>query len=1214
MVYPAVIFSGCMKIRFAVLFCLLFTGQACFPAWLWSDPLPQGNGISSALRLANGVVVAVGSHGTIIRLAPGGSWTSSSALANGEDLTSLVQSTDRLFASGPSAGLWQSLDDGQTWTQADPNFSVRQLFWLGDRLVGLRGLSVRISAPGGAGETVDLRSRGITSYRSVAFGSGRIVIVGDGGLVARSSDGREWEITRPAGSDVVFYSVAAGESGFLLAGVKLTGNAASFEPVMLESVDGHVWTTTTPPTGAPFAYALLPSPGGWFFQNSGDGRLFRRIGSGPWLSLSGSLGPFAAAASVRSSNLRNTALLFDTRGLIAEVDEGSSAALVDLPLRPEGVLYIPRFAVAALDSLAVAVDRNTPSARENVVLQTLDGTNWNRVVPPAVSSLSALFASSGSIVGYSSGDVSTAAGFYRATLSTNGLSWSRIAEAIDPESGGDIFSGPVVSMAANASENVILALCRRQTYDLGGRFTATRSLYRSENWASWTPVALPDLQEKQPPFEEVAESVQWDGQQFILLVHPGRIFVSSDGKSWQQLPSLPDDSPARLREYGSSPTPPAGNIAVSVASDGSALVVRAAKLSAAGDSFLARSANGREIFYFYRNGRWWPQSVGTEALPSQRTIIWDGTQFVASGGRQILTSADGRSWLGQPAPASLSSLVWSGSKFFGFTDSFGILSHDGRLAPGQPMPPFGLEPGSRSLGGDGGSYELQLALPAGTAWKIEGKPSWLSLSPSQGTGPATVSVTAAANRSASARGAVLSIGGLVHYLHQSGKRPPPQLHASSLGAALVLPFAGQWQLAGDPRAIIMSRTSGGGAVRVRIAPNPSPDARTIALDVNGTIYNIVQEGTPVSLGREGSYDGLIGFVPEGVAPDPGSLQTFDGTARIQVTRPRGANAQGSYTARISLHDGQRTQVFAVSGTIDEQGRLLGGPWKSSGSAPRQLLFDDLRVVSAGGWSPRIVGSVKFADQPQAPYAVVAGKQVFDAKTRPLSSEYTGRFTAFLGSFAIADVSADLGVGRATITSRGTARVAATMADGSKVTASASVWGGFGPDLLIPYGVSFARGKSFAAGFFAADATNDQSDWQGLGAWNGRQDPFMNVHLCRYSSPPFSWLGEGAFSLQAGTEGFTGIARLNRSGNITVKPEPVEDLPLPQVSLRFDARSGLVTGSAQRRGAPPMRLLGAINPKAYALHGDRGAVSGLVLGSRRGSFGVVPVAEQTIVEP
>jgi len=1203
-----------MKIRFAVLFCLLFTRQACFPAWLWSDPLPQGNGISSALRLANGVVVAVGSHGTIMRLAPGASWTSLSALANGEDLTSLVQSSDRLFASGPSAGLWQSLDDGQTWTQADPDFSVRQLFWLGDRLVGLRGLSVLISTPGGAGETVDLRSRGITSYRSVAFGAGRIVLVGDGGLVARSSDGREWEITRPAGSDVVFYSVAAGESGFLLAGVKLTGNGANFEPIMLESVDSYVWTTTTPPTGAPFAYALLPSPGGWFFQNSGDGRLFRRIGSGPWSSLSGSLGPFAAAASARSSDLRNTALLFDTRGLIAEVDEGSSAALVDVPLRPEGVLYIPRFAVAALDSLAVAVDRNTPSTRENVVLQTLDGTNWNRVVPPAVSSLSALFDSSDSIVGYSSGDVSTAAGFYRATLSTNGLSWSPIAEAVDAQSGGDVFSGPVVSMAANASENVILALCRRQSYDIGGRFTATRSLYRSENWASWTPVALPDLQEKQPAFEEAAESVQWDGQRFILLVHPGRIFVSSDGKSWKQLPSLPDDLPARLREYGSSPTPPAGNIAVSVASDGSALVVRSAKLSTAGDSFLTRSANGREIFYLYQNGRWLPQSVGTEALPSQRKIIWDGTQFVASGGRQILTSADGRSWLGQPAPANLSSLVWSGSRFFGFTDSFGILSHDGRLAPGQPMPPFGLEPGARSLGADSGSYELQLALPAGTAWKIEGKPSWLSLSPAQGTGPATVAVSYSANRSSSARGAVLSVGGLVHYVHQSGQKPAPLLRASALGSVIEVPFAGQWQLAGDPRVVSTPRTFGTGKVRVRIAANPSTTERTVALDINGIVYNVVQEGTAPTLGREGRYDALIGSVPEGTTARPENMQTFDGTATIQLTRQRGAASHGTFSASFRLHDGQTTHAFQGSGVLDEQGRLVGGPWKSSAKTPRQLILDGLRVDSGDGWSPHIVGNVKFADQPRNSYALVAGKQVFDANARPLSPEYTGRFTAFLGSFGTVDVSADLGVGSATITSRGTARLAVTMADGSKVTASASVWGGFGPDLLVPYGASFARGKSFAAGFFTADATNDQSDWQGLGAWNGLSEPFMTINLSRYSAPPFSWVGEAAFSLQAGNEGFTGVARLGRAGRISVRPEPVEGLPLPQVSLEFNARSGVVTGSARRSGVPPMRLLGAINPKAYALHGDRGLVKGLVLGSRRGSFGVVPVAEQTIVEP
>ena len=1199
-----------MKIRFAVILCLLCTGQTCFPAWRWSDPLPQGNGVSSALRLANGAVVAVGSHGTIVRLIPGSSWTSSSALGNGEDLTSLVQSADRLLASGPSAGLWQSLDDGQTWSEADSSFSARHLFWLGNRLVGLRGLNVIISTLAGPPETIDLRSRGITSYRSAAFAAGRIVLVGDGGLVARSSDGREWEITRPAGSDVVFYSVAAGESGFLLAGVRLAGDGANFQPVFLESVDAHVWTETTPPTGAPFAYALLPALGGWFFQNSGDGRLFRRIGNAPWSLVSGELGAFAVAAAVRSSGLRDSAWLFDTRGLIAEVDEAASAALVDVPLRPDGVLYEPRFSAAARGSFALALDRNTASTRENVILRTTDGLGWSEVLPRPVTSLSALYASSGSIVGYSSGDNVTSAGFYR---TSDGLSWSRLAEAVDPQSGADVFPGSVVSIAANGDETAILALGRRQSYDIEQRFSAVRFLQRSADWASWLPVALPELQDGQPVFEDAAEGVQWDGQRFILLLHPGRIFVSPDGSTWSRLPPLPDDLPSRLRVYG-SPSPPASNVAVSVASDGSTIVARAAKLSPGGRSFLERAAGGVEVFYVFRDGRWWPKPVPMETLTSQRRILWDGTQFVASGGRQLLLSADGDSWRSQPSPTNLASLVWSGSRLFGFSDTFGILSHEGRLGGGQQVRTYSLSPASRSLEATGDTYSIDLVLPVDTAWSIEGKPSWLTLSPSQGTGPATISVTAAANRSSSARGAVLSIGGLVHYLHQSGKKPPPQLRAASLGTALQIPFAGQWQLAGDPRVIIMSRTSGSGAVRVRVAANPSPDERTIALNINGLVYNVIQEGMPASLGREGSYDGLIGFVPEGAAPDPGSMQTFDGTARIQVTRPRGANAHGSYTARFSLHDGVRTHVFAGSGTMDEQGRLLGGPWKSSDSAPRQLLFDDLRVVSPGGWSPRIVGAVKFADEPQAPYAVVAGKQVFDAKTRPLSSEYAGRFTAFLGSFAIAEVSADLGVGSATITSRGTARVAATMADGSKVTASASVWGGFGPDLLIPYGVSFARGQSFAAGFFAADATNDQSDWQGLGAWNGSQDPFMNVHLCRYSAPPFSWLGEGAFSLQAGIEGFTGIARLNRSGKITITPEPVEGLPLPHVSLQFGARSGVVTGSAQRRGAPPMRLLGAINPKAYTLPGDRGAVSGLVLGSRRGSFGVVPVAEQTIVAP
>lgn len=1190
---------------------LLFAGTL-WSAWQWSDPQPQGNGFAAAVRLPSGAFVAVGAYGAVARLVPGSLWSSTGPIAGSEDLTSLARDGGKLWASGPNAGLWQSLDEGVTWVSADPNFRARHLFWLSDRLVGLNGLRVSTTVGGSPAESLDLSTQGITSYRAAAAAAGRIIIVGDGGLVARSSDGSQWEITRPKGPDVIFYAAAAGESGFLLAGVKLAADGKSFQPVMVESADAYVWTDASPPAGAPFAYALLPAPGGWFYQNSGDGRLFRRVGNAQWSPVTGDLGPFAAAAAVRSSDLTDGALIFDSRGLIASVD-ASAASLVHTPLRPDGVIFAPRFAAAATGSLAVALDRNTRRTRENVVLRTGDGIGWSELSPPPVTSLSALFASADSIVGYTSGDTNTASGFFR---TFDGSAWSRIAQTADPETGGETFSGPVVSMAANSDQSVILALARRDVYDIGSRYTGSRSLYRSGDWVSWTPVALPEIRDKPPLFEEVAESVQWDGGKFILLLNPGRIFTSPDGVTWTQLPPLPDDSTSFRKAYG-SPLPPAANTAVSVASDGSVIVARAAKLAPDGKSYLARSAGGQEILYTFREGRWQPHSIVSAALPAQRRVIWDGAQFVAYGGRRIFTSADGVSWRSQASPADLVSLVWSGEKFFGFTDSFGLVSHAGRLSGGETASVFGVAPASKSLDAGGGAYSLEIAVPPGKDWKIEDKPSWLTAAPLQGTGPATVSLTVSPNAKTSARGAVLSIGGVFHYLHQSGQSVPAQLRAASLGSTVSIPFAGQWQLSGDPRLSVVSRTSGSGKISVRIPANPSSAARTVTVDVNGVAYDIVQDGMPLAVSREGSYEGLIGFLPDGLSPEPRNFQTYDGTIRIQITRPREEAGPRAFTARIGLHDGQRAYTFAGAGTIDEQGRLIGGPWKSSGAAPREIVLDDLRVTSPAGWSPRISGVVKFSDKPADLYSVVAAKQLFHSKSNPLPSEHTGRFTAFLGPFDSADVSAGLGAGTASLTTAGVARLAATLADGTKVTASAAVWGGFGPDLVVPYGFSLPGGRSLVAGFFTADATYDQSDWQGLGAWNNfpaGSVSYIANHLCRYTAPPFAWVGTGAFALSAESDAFSGSARLRRSGLIAVTPEVAEDQRRPSVSLQFNARTGMVSGSARRPGLPALRLVGAINPKAYALHGDRGAVSGVAIGPGRGSFTVVPVAGEPIVQP
>src|SRR5215813_7008952 len=78
---------GAMKIRFLEASILGFTmatlgTSASFAqsGWFWQNPLPQGNLLFAAAAPDSSTVVAVGTHGTILRTDDGGaSWTSQSS-------------------------------------------------------------------------------------------------------------------------------------------------------------------------------------------------------------------------------------------------------------------------------------------------------------------------------------------------------------------------------------------------------------------------------------------------------------------------------------------------------------------------------------------------------------------------------------------------------------------------------------------------------------------------------------------------------------------------------------------------------------------------------------------------------------------------------------------------------------------------------------------------------------------------------------------------------------------------------------------------------------------------------------------------------------------------------------------------------------------------------------------------------------------------------
>jgi O-glycosyl hydrolase len=89
-----------------------------------------------------------------------------------------------------------------------------------------------------------------------------------------------------------------------------------------------------------------------------------------------------------------------------------------------------------------------------------------------------------------------------------------------------------------------------------------------------------------------------------------------------------------------------------------------------------------------------------------------------------------------------------------------------------PQEPFVfVETPRRNVPGEGDTYSLKI--DSNTAWSFSGVPGWITVSPSSGTGPATVNIDVAPNPDASARTAVLDVSGQSHTVVQSVRMSSP---------------------------------------------------------------------------------------------------------------------------------------------------------------------------------------------------------------------------------------------------------------------------------------------------------------------------------------------------------------------------------------------------------------------------------------------------------
>jgi photosystem II stability/assembly factor-like uncharacterized protein len=227
--------------------------------WVWRNPLPQANDLRGVTASTNRFV-AVGSLGVILVSGDGTHWVHSSSPTRNL-LSSVVYGDGLLVAVGENGTILRSGDDGETWTtpaSGTSNF-LSSVTYGNNRFVAV-----------GANGTILLSFDGISwaehslgtnqFLRDAIYGNGLYLALGSNGAIVTSTDGEHWLITGPWGT---LYAAAYGNGRFVVLG---------YNTNVLLSDDGHKWTahSATNWEYAAASYALLYTGDGFVSIISGQ--------------------------------------------------------------------------------------------------------------------------------------------------------------------------------------------------------------------------------------------------------------------------------------------------------------------------------------------------------------------------------------------------------------------------------------------------------------------------------------------------------------------------------------------------------------------------------------------------------------------------------------------------------------------------------------------------------------------------------------------------------------------------------------------------------------------------------------------------------------------------------------------------------------------------------------------------------------------------------
>ncbi|HSK08230.1 MAG TPA: BACON domain-containing carbohydrate-binding protein [Vicinamibacterales bacterium] len=198
-----------------------------------------------------------------------------------------------------------------------------------------------------------------------------------------------------------------------------------------------------------------------------------------------------------------------------------------------------------------------------------------------------------------------------------------------------------------------------------------------------------------------------------------------------------------------------------------------------------------------------------------------------------------------------------------------------------PACTYTVAPASATVPAAGGDVRVDLQTGASCAWTATTDANWLTAAPEVGTGPATVTLRAAANTSTGERAATATVGGQQVRITQPLAAPAPVCTFEVTPGAATLPSEGgsvgfqvatqadcTWTAAAGDGWLTVAPTGGAGPATVAVSAgaNTDPAARTGTASIAGTTVTVAQAGAEpppaAEIRVEGKVQNLAGRCPE----------------------------------------------------------------------------------------------------------------------------------------------------------------------------------------------------------------------------------------------------------------------------------------------------------------------------------------------------------------